>query len=101
MNYAWHKRVRRDFSPPSGERVRSATFAEVAGPPPGVLRRKAGTDRRITVGTTVTERIPEGFRSDRRGRGATRGDGARRTRSPVPCFPPFPMRDHSAPSGKF
>src|SRR5512143_1464326 len=24
--------------------------------------RKAGTDRRITVGTTVSERIPEGFR---------------------------------------
>jgi hypothetical protein len=38
--------------------------------------RKAGTDRRITVGTTVTEGIPEGFRSDRRGRGAARGDGA-------------------------
>ena len=49
---------------------------EQGGHPPGVLRRKAGTDRRITVGTTVTERIPEGFRSDRRGRGAARGDGA-------------------------
>jgi hypothetical protein len=69
----------------SGERVRSATFAVVAGLPPGVLRRKAGTDRRVTVGTTVTEGIPEGFRSDRRGRGATRGDGARRTHSPALC----------------
>jgi len=40
-----------------------ATSAGAVGSPPGVRRRKAGTDRRTAADRTAAERIPESFHS--------------------------------------
>jgi hypothetical protein len=54
--------------------------------------RKAGTDRRITVGTTVTEGIPEGFRPAKPERIAPGGLGAKHKGLPVLNSRRLPLR---------
>jgi hypothetical protein len=70
--------LRRDAFGFRGRDRRSEASAEAE---PG---RKAGTDRRVTVGTTVTEGIPECFRPAKPKRIAPRGPGAKREGIPLP-----------------
>jgi len=64
-----------------GFRGRDRRSEVSAGAKPG---RKAGTDRRFTVSTTVTEGIPEGFHPAQPERIATGGAGAKPEGIPPP-----------------
>src|SRR2546429_2990384 len=59
------------------------TFAGAAGTPPGIRRRKAGTDQGTAITRSWLREFRKGSASERRGRGAARG--AEATGRMPPC----------------